>query len=406
MNKKDALEIRRRFTKETSIDRVAGCYVDCNKNIVVKFAESFYNLAEEEFYKYLEIAKKTMTGSVGNNLLELDFLADEAETGGKREFLWELKKSGLKDEEMLDRLYESIISNYEYTGNYIILAFHDRYDIMKKTSDNIEIDESEELYEYVLVSICPVELSKPALGYRADENRIGARVRDWIVEAPEIGFLYPAFDRRSSDANRIDFFIRDPKNPHPEFVEDVMGCNTRRTAYEQRQTLEQIVSRAYRDEDDAKEVLLDIEESFKLKTDRAESEGIDAEEPIVLSGDIIDEVIEENELDEERGGIIKEHILKEFADEMPEISNLVDARALKANEPVKREKQLLKEVIELKNRLENTSGEGKADIVITVSPEKAGSVKAEYINDGRYLVIPLDDYENASVNGRMLDCDT
>ena len=92
MNKKDALEIRRRFTKNTSIDKVSGCYVDCNKNIVVKFNESFYNLAEEEFYKYLEIAKKTMSGNVGNNILELDFPSDEDETGGKQEFFMALKK--------------------------------------------------------------------------------------------------------------------------------------------------------------------------------------------------------------------------------------------------------------------------------------------------------------------------
>ena len=90
MNKKDVLEIRRRFTKNTSIDRVSGCYVDCNRNIVVKFNESFYGLSEEEFYKYLEIAKKTMSGNVGNNILELEFPSDEEETGGKQEFFMQL----------------------------------------------------------------------------------------------------------------------------------------------------------------------------------------------------------------------------------------------------------------------------------------------------------------------------
>ena len=405
MNKKDALEIRRRFTKNTSIDRVSGCYVDCNKNIVVKFSESFYNLAEEEFYKYLEIAKKTMSGNVGNNILELEFPSDEEETGGKQEFFMALKKSGLKEEDLLDRLYDDIITKYAYTGNFIIIVFHDSYDIMTRTSDNIEIDESEEVFEYILVSVCPVELSKPALGYRQDENRIGARIRDWVVGAPDLGFMFPAFDDRSADIHKVDFFIRDPKTPHPEFVEDVLGCNTRRTAYEQRETLRQIVNKAYRDEDKAEEVLLGIEESFKLKADEAEKEGVPLTAPIMLSSEIIDDVIEENEIGEDQGAFIKKTVLDEFADELPAITNLVDERALKANEPVKREKELVKEVIELRNKLENQSASALAhfDVILTVAPEKAGLVKADYINDTRYLIIPLDEDEQASVNGQLLD---
>ena len=407
MNKKDVLEIRRRFTKNTSIDRVSGCYVDCNRNIVVKFNESFYGLSEEEFYKYLEIAKKTMSGNVGNNILELEFPSDEEETGGRQEFFMQLKKSGLKEEEMLDRLYADIIEKYAYTGNFIIIVFHDSYDVMKKTSDNLELDESEEVFEYILVSVCPVELSKPALGYRQDENRIGARIRDWVVGAPDLGFMFPAFDDRSADIHKVDYFIRDPKNAHPEFVEDVLGCACRRTAYEQRETMKQIVNKAYKDEDKAEEVLLDIEESFKLKTDEAEKEGIPLTAPIVLSADIIDEVIEENNIDEEQGAYIKKTMLSEFADEMPEIANLVDSRALKANEPVKREKELVKEVIELKNKLEDVTGSAlsRYSVVLTVPEEKAGLVRAEYINDTRYLIIPFDEDEHASVNGQLLDND-
>ena len=402
MNKKDILEIRRRFTKECSISRVAGCYVDCNKNIVVKLNETFLNLAEEEFYKYLELAKKTMSGTVGNNILELSFPAEEEEAGGRQQFLCGLKECGLKNEDLLDRLYEQIIEKYEYTGNFLILIYHDRYDVMTKTRDNLELDESEEVFEYILVSVCPVELSKPALGYRREENRIGARVRDWVVGNPDIGFMFPAFDNRSSDIHKVDFFIRDPKNAHPEFAEEILGCGVKRTAYEQRQTLESIVARAYRqDEDKAREVLLDIEESFKNRTDEAEKEGTALAAPIILNSDILNEVIEENEIAEEPARVIRQVCMQEFEDEMPEIANLVDERALKANEPVKRERELVKEVIDLKTQLKNNSEAALEgfDIVLRVKPEKAEQVRAEYINDRRYLVIPLEDSDQTSVNG-------
>lgn len=403
MNKKDALEIKRRFSKECSIDRVAGCYVDCNKNTVVKLNQSFLDLPEEEFYKFLEIAKKTMSGTIGNNLLELSFPSEEEEPGGHQQFLMGLKESCLKNEALLDRLYEQIIEKYEYTGNYLILVFHDVYDVLSKGTDNADLDESEEVFEYILVSICPVDLSKPALGYRQDENRIGARLRDWVVGNPDIGFMFPAFDNRSTDIHKLDYFVRDPKNTHPEFVEDVLGCNTRRTAYEQRQTLGNIVTRAFRDEDKATEVLLDIEESFKLRVDEAENEGVPLTQPIVLTSDIMDEVIEENEIPEEPASIIRKVVMDEFADEQPEIGNLVDERALKANAPVKRERELVKEVIDLKNQIKATSEETLAglDIVLTVKPEKAGEVKAEYINDRRYLIIPIEDDDKASINGEI-----
>ena len=195
MNKKDVMELKKRFKKEScSIDRLAGCYVDANKNKAIKFNESFLNMDDEEFYKYLEIAKKTLTGTLGNNILELDFPLEEEATGGKQHFLYALRNDGLSSEELLDRLYDLIIDGYNYVGNYLILVFHDTYDIITKTSDNMKLDESEEVYEYLLVSICPVVLSKAGLGVREDENRIGARIRDWIVGVPDLGFLFPAFD--------------------------------------------------------------------------------------------------------------------------------------------------------------------------------------------------------------------
>ncbi len=84
-----------------------------------------------------------------------------------------------------------IIDSYDYVGNYLILVFHDAYDVMTKTSDNNKLDESEEVYEYLLCAICPVTLTKPGLGYREDENRIGPRIRDWVVGVPDTGFVFP-----------------------------------------------------------------------------------------------------------------------------------------------------------------------------------------------------------------------
>lgn len=114
---------------------------------------------------------------------------------------------------------------------------------MTKTSDNNKLDESEEVYEYLLCAICPVALSKPGLGYRADENRIGPRIRDWVVCAPESGFIFPAFTDRSADLHSVMTYHKNAKEPHVEFMEGALGCNARRTATEQKMAFESIVKR-------------------------------------------------------------------------------------------------------------------------------------------------------------------
>ena len=174
MNKKDILELKRRFKKEDcTFTRLAGCYVNGEKNIILNINETFLNMEEDEFFKYLEIAKKTLSGTIGNNLLELNFPISEDEMGGRQKSLMVLKASKLKDEDLLENFYQLIIDTYDYTGNFLILLFHDAYDVLTKTTDNGKLDESEEVYEYIICAICPVTLSKPALGYLEDENKIG-----------------------------------------------------------------------------------------------------------------------------------------------------------------------------------------------------------------------------------------
>lgn len=137
-----------------------------------------------------------------------------------------LRSSALKNEELLNSFYQLIIDSYDYVGNFLILLFHDAYDVIVKTNDNAKLDESEEVYEYLLCSICPVALSKPGLGYREDENRIGARIRDWVVGVPENGFLFPAFTDRSADIHSVLYYTRNAKDSHPELMESERGMRS------------------------------------------------------------------------------------------------------------------------------------------------------------------------------------
>ena len=242
MRKKDILELKKRFKKDhCTFTKMCGCYVNGEKNILLKFRETFLNLEEDDYFKYLEIAKKVLSGTIGNNILELNFELNEEHINEKQLSFMKLKNSGLKDDALVDEFFNSIIENYDYTGNFLILIFHDAYDVITKTKENIKLDESEEVYEYILCAICPVELSKAGLRYFEQENEIKSRVRDWVVEAPSNGFVFPAFINRSSDVNSVMYYTKNAKDTHPELMENVLGCPAKQTNTEQKEVFNDII---------------------------------------------------------------------------------------------------------------------------------------------------------------------
>ncbi len=412
MNKRDVMELRKRLKGDKcNINRMAGCYVDAGRNKVVTLNESFLNLDTEEYEKFLEIARKTMGGTIGNNILEVAFPPEEEQPGGKAMFLNGLRASDLQNEELLDTLYDLIIKNYRYDGNYLILVFHDVYDIMRRTSDRQKLDESEEVYEYILVSICPVVLSKPGLGYISGENRIGARIRDWVVGAPEIGFLYPAFDDGGADIHKVDFFVKDAKDSHPEFVEEVLSCGPKRTSTEKRNTFSVIVKHAFRDDEDrGEQVLMELEDSMNSRLLELEEDEVKAE-PQEVDERLIDEVLEENDVEEEFAGIIKENIKKEFSGEEVRLDELIDSRALKNYETQKRERELVKEVESLKAEISgrkeavpdegfNDEGENGLSLVMNMSNELVEGLEKKVIDEKEYFMIPLIEGLSIRINGK------
>lgn len=414
MNKKEILELKRRLKKDAcTFTRMCGCYVDADRNKVTTIGETFLNLEDEEFYKYLEIAKKVLSGTVGNNILELEFPAEEEAPGGRQQFLMGLRESALKSDELTDAFYDLVIENYSYVGNYLILIFHDAYDVMTKTSDNNKLDESEEVYEYLLCAICPVTLTKPGLGYREDENRIAPRVRDWVVGVPDTGFVFPAFTDRSSDIHSVMFYTRDTKSPHTEFMEAGLGCGAKFTATEKKLTFQNIVREVIGEEDEkSSAILMDIHDNLNsLIPVTAEDEP--EPEPVIVTTTAIADVLSESGVSEEQAAVIGKTYEDVFADELPEAEQLVDPKLVEANGRRREKLDLIHEVENLRKQLEDTRalpvGDDDDDddvpavktydVILRVKPEKVPQIHAQVIDGRKCLVIPMEDDEHAAVNG-------
>lgn len=422
MNKKEVAEIKRRFKKEAAtFTRVVGCYVDGNHNKVCKIGSTFLNLEDEEFYKYLEIANKALSGTVGNNLLELQFPTEEEAPGGRQQILMALRATGLKDEALLDTYYDLIIDTYDHAGNYLILLFHDVYDVMTKTSDNNKLDESEEVYEYLICAICPVDLSKPGLGYLEEEQRIGPRIRDWIVGAVDTAFLFPAFTDRSADIHSTLFYTKNTKEPHSEFMANGLGCGAKRTATEQKMAFHSIVRNVLGAEDEhTEEVLLDMQQNLSDMIDEYE-ETHDEAEVFLLDKAVVDKLMEESHIPEEKAAKIGKCVDEAFGDEPPAVEHLIDAKALVQNE-LRAEKLALEDQVgdltlqlnrkedELQERTTQLAEKQEEidqyiaetrtyDVVLHVKPEKASQIRSRMIDGQKCLVIPMAEDEHAAING-------
>lgn len=423
MNKKEVLELKRRFKKEAAtFTRVCGCYVDGNHNKVCKFGNTFLNLEEDEFYKYLEIANKALSGTIGNNLLELKFLIEEEEVGGRQHILMALRASKLEDENLLDTFYDLVIDTYDHAGNYLIVLFHDAYDVMSRTSDNNNLDESEEVYEYLICAICPVDLSKPGLGFLEDEHRIGPRVRDWVVGAVDTAFLFPAFNDRSTDIHSTLFYTKNTKEPHSEFMANGLGCGIERTATEQKMAFHSIVRNVLGAEDEhTDDVLLDLQQNLSDMIDEYAETHDDDEDVFLLDKEVVTKLLADSEISEEKAAKIEKSVDEAFGEKPPAAENVIDSKALVQNE-LRVEKMALEDqvgtltvqlnekdealaertsqLIEKQEEIDNYIAETKTyDVVLRVKPEKASQIKSQVINGQKCLVIPMDEDEHATING-------
>lgn len=407
MNKKEVAEINRRLKKEScTIQHMCGCYVDAEKNKLVTFSQKFLNLEEDEFYKYLEIAGKALSGTLGNNLLELEFPIDEEAVGGRQQILMALRASKLEDDALLDTYYDLIIDSYDYVGNYLITLYYDVYDVPLKGTDELAMDESDEVYEYLLCCICPVALSKPGLGYLEGEHRIGARIRDWVVGPTDTAFLFPAFNGRATDIHSTLVYTKNAKEPHEEFWANGLGCGTKRTATQKRDAFENMVVQTLGpDDEETKDTVLDVQQNlndFIL----VEKEKVDKDEPILLDGEMITEILTDAGISEPKAEKIKASYESFFEDTLPDAQELLDAKAIKNNEVRVEKKQLQEKVVDLTKKLEDagviTSDGTDIDVVVKVTPEKVEEIHTAFVDGKRCLVIPMEENEEAKINGETM----
>lgn len=369
MNKKEVAEIKKRFTKtKCSFTRLCGCYVDAEKQKRLTLKEAFLSLPEEEMFKYIDIFRKTLSGSIGKTMLNMEFpMEQETKEDGTQRFLMKLLESKLTDDDLLNEFYDKIISVYNYPENYFIILTHDAYDIPKITSDGAEnFDASEYVYDYILCCICPVKLTKPGLCYNAETNHIQDRIRDWVVEAPQSGFLFPAFNDRNMDIHNLLYYSKKSDELDAVITEEVLGCQLPLPAKSQKETFNNI-----------------LEESLGLDCDY---------EVVKTIHENLNQMLAETSEEPEPLALAKEdmsHLLMKSGVEEKEIETF----ETRFDETVGEDQCLMAANISSPKKFEVAT----PDVKVTVNPQRTDLVETKIIDGVPYLMIEINDL--VEVNG-------
>ena len=370
MNEKEIGELRRRFRADKSnITHVRGCYVNEKKEIISQFDQSMALMGPEESEKLLGILRKTLSGTLGKNLLDIPFETRQVVEGDEHRLLMALRDSELRDQEAVEAFFQRAIRSLDLEGNYLILLAYDAYDVPYHSKDgDSQADASSDVFRYVLCAVCPVKLTKDALSYFVYENKFRNLEADWVVAAPEAGFLFPAFDDRATNLYDALYYTWDTAGNHPDFVDAIFHAPAPMPAAVQKETFQTILGDTLA-EDSSYQVVQTVHGQLREMIEEHKANHED--QPLTVSRDAVKRVLTDCGVEDRHVDAFEARYDAAFGagtDLSPR--NLVDAKQLEIATP---------------------------DVTIRVNPDRGDLVETRVIDGARYILIRAE--EGVEVNG-------
>lgn len=384
MNQRDLAELRRRLNPDKRNPTVIrGCYATNDGQVISSFAQPVFHLPAEENEKYMALFKRVLGGTMGQNLQEIDFSAAQVMEGEEHKMLSVMRESGLTDEEAVNAFYERVLAYIRQSGgadaqsvteqqnacNYLILLLHDGYDIAYRDSNgDADNEQSTDVFSYLLCAVCPVKQTKPALSYYLAENEFHSRMADWVVSAPELGFLFPAYEERSANIYRAMFYTKDSADMHDAFISGVFGSELPMPAAEQQETFQAVLQDAL-EEECSMDVVQAVHETVRTRLEEQKADK--TAEPLKLSKQDVREVLESCGVSMERAAAFEDKYSEAFGAyaEIPAV-NVVTPKQFQVTTP---------------------------SVSIRVDPERSDLIETRMI-DGKCYILVLADGE-VEVNG-------
>lgn len=372
MTDKELREIRRRFRPDkNSILSIKGCIVNSEKVIISQFNQPLAGCSVEESEKLLGIMKKSLSGGLGTNLLDLEFNATNTMNGDEHKLLMALRNSNLKDEGALNEFYQRVISCVSFEGSFAILLACDNYDVFTYSPDG-EKEDSTTMFSYIVCGVCPVKPLNAGLYFRQYDNSFRAIEEHAMLSPPEIGFMFPSFDDRAANIYNTLYYTKDISNVHPEFINRIFNVELPMSASQKKDNFDSCLKETLQDECNF-EVVRSVHDQIAEMVE--EHKATKQEEPLRLSKNHLKSVLEYCGVAEEKVEEFGEKFDEQFgknAEVAPK--SIVDVKKFQLNTP---------------------------DISIKVNPERTDLVSTQVINGVRYIMIRAN--EGVEVNGVNID---
>lgn len=370
MNDKEIGEIRRHLRRDrANITHIYGCYVNDNKEIITEFRQSTGIMPENESDKYFALLRRTLSGSVGKNLIDIIFKTSQVADSPEHKLLMGLRESKCNVEELRQELYKKIIESIVIEGNYLILLTCDSYDVpFKSKDDSLQRDKSEEVYTYILCTICPVKQTKPNLHYVPEEKLFHDGAMNQMVAAPMLGFLFPAFDDRATNIYNALYYTHDVKSGQEALIEALFNTPVPKPAFEQKKSFEALLTTSL-GEECSLEVVQTVHDQLCQRIELHKESKVP--EPLMVSKEDVKEVLTSC-------GVSEEHMAK-FSVDYDEVfgfeadlhpKNIIDDKHFELKTP---------------------------DVVIKVDPARSDLIETRIIGGIKYIMICAD--EEVEVNG-------
>ena len=370
MNDKEIGELRRHLRRDRSnMTAICGCYVNGQKEIITSFRQSLGLMPENEAEKYFALLKRSLSGTIGKNLIDICFKTAQVGNSEEHKLLMDLRESRLKDEELVQKLYTKIIEHVTMEDSYLILLGCDTYDVPFKSKDDfVQKDNSNESYTYIVCSICPVKQTKPNLHYVAEEKLFHDGAINQMVSAPVLGFLFPAFDNRSTNIYNALYYTKDTKQSNEELVSALFHTPIPKPAAEQKKSFEALLGSAL-DDECSMEVVQEVHNQLCQRIEMHKEAKV--AEPLMITKEDVKQVLKEC-------GVSDNHVAKFSVD-------YDEAFGFEAD-------------LHPKNIIDNKRFEIKtADVSIKVAPDRADLIETRVIGGVKYILICAD--EDVEVNG-------
>ena len=249
MNRKELAEIRRRLEKDKgNIGYIRGCYVNAKGEVISVFRRPVGPMGEEELKQFYALFKKVLSGVPGKNGIDVTFTAEQMTEGQAHPLLMELRNSAASDETAVSELYQRIIDNYHSDDDYAILLLSDVYDVPQRGADGHRKEDEDGVFTYVLCCVCPVKQAKSGLMYNAEEQDFRDMTSGRTLSAPELGFMFPAFDDRASNIYNALYYVRNAQEPHEDFVQAVFATELPMAGPAQKAAFDDILQETLKEE--------------------------------------------------------------------------------------------------------------------------------------------------------------